>query len=254
MLELFYYLVISLIIQMILFIPAFLFKTDKLTDLSYSLSFVILAFFAFFSSTHDAVRIILLLMILLWALRLGSYLFYRINKIGRDTRFDDIRNNFFKFFMFWFLQGVSVFVIMINSLFIFSSNSNSNFNYLSLIGVAIWALGLSIEAISDIQKFNFKQNNKDKWINSGLWTYARHPNYFGEMLCWAGIFIYTAFYLNSITLIYSVISPLFIIFLLLFVTGIPTLEKKYDAQFKDNKEYLLYKKKTNLLLPIKLKN
>lgn len=254
MLELLYYLIISLIIQIILFIPAFLFKTDKLTDLSYSLSFVVLAFFAFFSSTQDTARILLLLMILLWALRLGSYLFYRINKIGRDTRFDDIRNNFFKFFMFWFLQGVSVFIILINSLFIFSSKSNYTFNYLSLIGVAVWALGLSIEGISDIQKFKFKQNNKGKWINSGLWKYARHPNYFGEMLCWIGIFIFSSFYLNLTQIVYSLISPLFIIFLLLFVTGIPTLEKKYDVQFKDNKEYWLYKQKTNLLLPIKLKN
>jgi len=254
MLEIFYYLGISLIIQIILFIPAFLFKTDKLTDLSYSLSFVILAFFAFVSTTYDAVKLILLLMIFIWAIRLGSYLFYRINKIGKDTRFDNIRNNFFKFFMFWFLQGISVFLIMLNSIFVFNFESNYTFNYLSLIGVAIWGLGLSIETISDIQKFRFKQKNKGVWINIGLWKYARHPNYFGEMLCWVGIFVFTVFYLNSINLIYLVISPLFIIFLLLFITGIPTIEKKYDAQFKGNKNYLLYKQKTNLLLPIKLKN
>ena len=254
MLEIFYYLVVSLIIQILLFIPAFLFKTDKLTDLSYSISFVILACFAFFNATYSVVKLILLLMIFIWAIRLGSYLFYRINKIGKDTRFDTIRNNFFKFFMFWFLQGISVFIIMINSILVFNSELNYTFNYFCLIGLAIWAIGLSIETISDIQKFRFKQKNREVWINTGLWKYARHPNYFGEMLCWVGIFLFTVFYLNYTNLIYSLISPLFIIFLLLFVTGIPTIEKKYDVQFKNNKNYLLYKQKTNLLLPIKLKN
>jgi steroid 5-alpha reductase family enzyme len=252
MLEILFYLAISLIIQLIMFIPAFLFKTDKLTDLSYSLSFIILGVFAFFSVQYKVVKLILLLMILLWALRLGGYLFYRINKLGKDTRFDNIRNSFFKFLGFWVLQGISVFVILINSLLVFNTN-NLLFNYLSLVGLFIFILGLSIEGISDIQKFNFKQKNKDIWINEGLWKYSRHPNYFGEMLCWIGIFVFSSFYLNTMNIVYSLISPLFIVFLLLFVSGIPTLEKKYDHKFKDNPDYLKYKQKTNFLFPIKLK-
>ncbi len=191
-------------------------------------------------------------MIVFWALRLGSYLFYRINKLGKDVRFDKIRTDFKKFFMFWVFQGISVFIISVNAIVLFSKE-NLTFNYLSVIGVLLWTVGLSIEAIADIQKFKFKQKNIKTWTNIGLWKYSRHPNYFGEMLCWVGVFVYSLFYLNLTNVLYSIVSPLFIIFLLLFVSGVPTIEKKYDNKFKDNKDYQKYKQKTNLLLPIKVK-
>jgi steroid 5-alpha reductase family enzyme len=254
MLNILYYLLISLLIQIVLFIPAYIFKTDKLTDLSYSLSFIILSLFAFFSNSYNVIKLILLLMINLWAIRLGSYLFYRINKIGRDKRFDEIRNNFYKFSSFWLLQAISVFIILLNSLILFSKDlSFLNFNYLSIVGVFIWLTGLLIESFSDIQKFNYKKNHKNTWTNIGLWKYSRHPNYFGEMLCWVGIFVFSVFYLNVMNILLSLVSPLLIILLLRFVTGIPTTEKKQDSKFKNNKEYVKYKEKTNLLLPIKTK-
>lgn len=193
-------------------------------------------------------------MINLWAIRLGIYLFYRINKIGRDKRFDEIRIDFFKFSGFWLLQAVSVFVILLNCLLLFSKDlSVLSFNYLSIVGVLVWLVGLLIESVSDCQKFNFKNQNKNTWTNIGLWKYSRHPNYFGEMLCWIGIFVFSIFYLNLMFVLLSLISPLLIILLLRFVTGIPTTEKRLDDKFKNNKEYKKYKQKTNLLLPIKLK-
>ena len=247
-----YLLIVSLLLQYLLFIPAFLFKTDKLTDLSYSLSFVLLSLLTIYFNKLSIVKLILFLMILFWALRLGGFLLYRVLKLGKDVRFDNIRNSFSKFFVFWTLQGISVFIILLNSFFIFL-NPESKFKFFSIIGMLIWLIGFIIEGISDIQKFKFKQKNKDVWINEGFWKYSRHPNYFGEMLCWIGIFVYSFFYLNTMYVVYSLISPLFIMFLLLFVSGIPTLEKKYDDKFKDNPDYLRYKQKTNLLFPIKLK-
>lgn len=248
-----YLLTISLLLQYLLFIPAFLFKTDKLTDISYSLSFVLLSLLVIYLTKLSTASLILFILIFLWALRLGGYLLYRVLKLGRDVRFDNIRTNFYRFFIFWTLQGVSVFIILLNSFFVFL-NTENKFNYLSIIGIVIWAIGFIIEGISDIQKFKFKQKNPKSFVNVGFWKYSRHPNYFGEMLCWIGIFIYSIFYLNLSYILISIISPVYIIFILMFVTGIPTLEKKYDIQFKDNKEYLVYKQKTNLLLPIKLKN
>jgi steroid 5-alpha reductase family enzyme len=254
MLSILYYLLISLLIQFILFIPAYLFKTDKLTDLSYSLSFIVLSLFAFFSNSYSIIKLMLLLMINFWGIRLGFYLFYRINKIGRDKRFDKIRIDFFKFSGFWLLQAMSVFIILLNSLILFSKNlSFISFNNLSIIGVIIWFIGLLIESVSDIQKFKFKKNNKNTWTNTGLWKYSRHPNYFGEMLCWIGIFVFSIFYLDFKYILLSSISPILIIILLRFVTGIPTTEKRLDIKFKNNKSYKEYKQKTNLLLPIKIK-
>lgn len=241
------FLLVSLIIQILFFIPAFFKKTDVFTDFSYSLTFIILIIFSIFNN-YNLVNLILFLMIFIWSTRLGIYLGYRISKIGRDSRFDNIRNNFFKFLGFWVLQGISVFVILLNSFFVFK-NQVTTFNFWSILGIMIWSLGFLIESISDNQKFKFKLKNKNKWTDVGLWKYSRHPNYFGEMLCWWGIFIFSLFYLNLTNSLISLISPLYITILLLFFSGVPLIEKKYDEKFKDNKEYLKYKKKTNLLIP-----
>jgi steroid 5-alpha reductase family enzyme len=109
LINLLYLLISSLLLQYLLFIPAFLFKTDKLTDLSYSLSFVLLSLLAICFTQLSIVKLILFLMILFWALRLGGFLLYRVLKLGKDVRFDNIRNSFSKFFVFWTLQGISVF-------------------------------------------------------------------------------------------------------------------------------------------------
>ncbi len=245
MIELLRALIISIVIQLVLFIPAFIFKTDKLTDISYGLSFIalILIFFMNFSLSN----ILIAIMVILWGLRLSVFLFIRINKMKKDKRFDGVRDDFFKFLGFWLLQGLSVFLIMICTLLFLSSNSSS-FN---LIGIIIWALGLSIEAIADLQKYNFNNNpkNKGKFISSGIWKYSRHPNYFGEILCWAGIYIFAFPALSSINRIIALISPLFISILLLFVSGIPILERKANEKWGKDIKYIEYKNKTPILVP-----
>ena len=242
-------LLISLAIQIALFIPAFKFKTDKLTDLSYGLTFVLLAMIAFLLSDMSSPKLLLLLMITAWGLRLGIYLFIRINKTKKDSRFDEIRIDFIKFLSFWVLQGISVFVILIPSLLFFQTISA--FSLLSLFGFGVWFLGLVIEAFADQQKFSFINNekNKGKWVNVGLWKYSRHPNYLGEILCWVGIYLYTYGSLSAAYRLIGLLSPLFIIILLLFVSGVPKLEEKADKKWGDNKDYQKYKKKTAVLIP-----
>jgi len=237
-------LLLSLAINIIMFIPAFILKTDKLTDISYSLSFIILTLIIFLTNINFT-NMILFLLITLWGVRLGTYLLIRINKIKKDKRFDGMREKFFNFLGFWLLQGFTVWVVLIPTLLVLTKQVT--FSYLSLIGLVIFIKGLLIESFADYQKFtNYK---KDKWIDIGLWKYSRHPNYFGEILVWIGIYLYTLPYLIGYEKLIGLISPIFITILLLFVSGVPKLEKVNNKKFGKLKEYQEYKKRTGLLIP-----
>src|SRR3990167_1063781 len=244
-------LLIIFAIQIVFFALAASFKTDKFTDISYGLNFVAVALILFFTkSSQSPVQTITAFLITVWGLRLAGYLFIRILKTKKDVRFDKIRNDPFKFGKFWFFQAITIFIILLPALVILNSQKAGNFPFL-LTGLFIGAFGLTIEAIADQQKFIFKNKaeNKDRWISTGLWKYSRHPNYFGEMLVWWGIFIIALPYLENWQYI-SVIGPLFITFLLLFVTGIPPLEKKYEEKYRNNPDFEKYKEKTSLLVPL----
>src|SRR3990167_5637388 len=238
-------------IQIVFFALATSLRTDKFTDLSYGLTFVAVVLFLLFTkSSQSLVQSITVFLITVWGIRLAGYLFLRILKTKKDVRFDKIRNDPVKFAKFWFLQAISIFIILLPVLVILNSDKTTNFSYL-WIGFMISAGGLTIEAIADQQKFAFKNKaeNKDRWISTGLWKYSRHPNYFGEILIWWGIFAIALPYLEN--WLYMIIArPLFITFLLLFVTGIPTLEKKHEEKYKNEPDFAKYKSKTSLLIPL----
>ena len=242
---------LALVIQVVMFIPAYFLKTDKFTDMSYGLTFILLALIALLSNSVSFAKVLLFIMILTWGLRLVIYLFIRIKKIKKDSRFDKIRGSFVKFLGFWILQGITVWVVMLASLLFFNSE-NAGFNILSVIGLLIWVYGILVEGIADAQKFSFKSNpmNKGSWIQTGLWKYSRHPNYFGEMLCWTGIYIYALPVLSASTLnaLIGLISPLYIILMLRFVSGVPKLEKIDDERYRGNPEYKAYKKRTSMII------
>jgi steroid 5-alpha reductase family enzyme len=157
----------------------------------------------------------MLLAVLLWALRLGTFLFIRINRMKRDKRFDGMRERFFAFLRFWLLQGLSVFVVMLAASFAFKQ-ADSAFAPLSYLGLGIFAVGLLIEATADAQKFRFSGNpaNKDKWIDVGIWRKTRHPNYLGEMMVWTGIYLLVAPSLVGADSLWALLSPLYIVCLL----------------------------------------
>lgn len=244
-------LIVSFIVNILLFVPAFILQTDKFTDIGYALTFIFVALYGFLYQSASMIYTIAFIVVVLWALRLGSYLFYRIFNMKKDKRFDQMRKRFVSFLGFWLLQAVTVFIVSIG--FTRLVVVDSSFNPLSLAGIVITLAGLLIESIADIQKFNFKKipENSGKWTNIGLWKYARHPNYFGEMLVWWGIFIYGAFYLAGWSLALSVISPLFISFMMLYVSGIPLLRKRWDKKWGKDPKYQEYIKSTRLLVPIK---
>ena len=148
------------------------------------------------------------------------------------------------------MQGLTVFIVLIPSTFFFHSTSQE-FSLISYIGVAIWLFGLIVESIADYQKTTFINNpeNQGKWINKGLWKYSRHPNYLGEIFVWIGVFLYILPALNPTQSIIGLLSPIFIIILLLFVSGIPLLEKSANKKWGNNPSYNNYKKNTGVLFP-----
>ncbi len=245
-------LILSFIIQVLFFSYAAFFKTDKVTDLSYGLTFIALAVFTLLKNqTFYPYQILVVTLITLWGIRLAGYLFIRILKTKKDKRFDGIRENFGKFAQFWLLQAIAVWVISLPSTYLLSLKTTSSFNLSMLTGLLIWLMGIVIETTADWQKFQFKNKpaNKNKLIMSGIWRYSRHPNYFGEISCWWGIFIYSLSFQTELSWL-TIAGPVFITFLILFVSGIPTLEKKYNERYKENKEYQLYKQNTSLLVPL----
>lgn len=246
------YLLFALGINVLMFIPAFIYKTDKLTDLSYSVTFIALITFCLFLNPFSILNFIVWFAVILWGLRLGAFLFIRIRKMTKDKRFDGIREYFFAFLRFWVLQGLAVWVILLPSLLFMQGVNKSVF----IPGIFIWLIGLLLESFADLQKYKFtgKSENKDKFINIGLWKYSRHPNYFGEILCWLGIYIFVFPSFSTLLQVLAFIGPLFIIVLLLFGTGIPPLEKYADSKWGKDKLYIKYKKSTSILIPWFTKN
>ncbi|MDD3995458.1 MAG: DUF1295 domain-containing protein, partial [Bacilli bacterium] len=149
-------------------------------------------------------------------------------------------NAYFKIFM---LQGLLMSIISLPIIF-FNASNLEKLNLLNIFGIIIWIIGYIFEVVGDYQlkKFIKNSNNKGKIMTSGLWKYTRHPNYFGESVMWWGIFLIT---INSSLGYFGIISPIFITFLLVFVSGIPLLEKKYE----NNKEFQEYAKKTSKFIP-----
>lgn len=241
----------SLIVNVALFLVAFSRKTDKLTDASYALSFIALVLYALSLKPVNLFRAVLAGMIIVWALRLGGFLLYRIWHTGKDSRFDAIRGKFWKFGKFWVSQGLAVWIILIPTLLALRHGDGS-LGWLAVTGSAVWLIGFAVESTADIQKYQFSQNpaNKNKWITTGIWRNSRHPNYFGEIIVWIGVYVYCLTVLSPVEALVGLASPIFIKILLLFVSGVPILEKSADERWGKQTAYQSYKRQTSLLIPL----
>lgn len=242
----------SLLINIAMFLIAFKLKSDKLTDISYAVTFIVLAGTGFLYSDKSMYLTVLLMAIVLWAVRIGGFLLYRVILNGKDQRFDGMREDFVRFARFWLTQGLAVWVILIPALMAFSSVGNNALSSLAILGLIIFTAGLAIESLADFQKHRFSRDasNKNKWIETGIWRYSRHPNYFGEILVWVGVYVYSLQVLSPGQMLVGIVSPLFITTLLLFISGIPILEKSADKRWGNNKAYQAYKRRTSLLVPL----
>ena len=242
-------LAVSMAVQAIFFAFAAGLKTDKVTDLSYGLTFVLLAAGLIWATGRtDGTAVVLSLMVGAWGVRLAGYLLFRILWMGRDKRFDGIRERPLAFAKFWLLQGVAVWVIMLPVALWFGA-PGGGWGVEKSVGLLVWLAGLVIETVADVQKFRHKTSaeGRDRWTDVGLWRHARHPNYFGELLCWWGIFVFVAVDLGAWALL-AVAGPLMITVLLLFVSGIPPLEESAQRRWGALPEYQAYRKRTRLLI------
>ena len=186
---------------------------------------------------------------LLWTTRLGLFLLLRIHRHRKDARFDQMKKNPWSFLVAWQMSAVWTIITTLAALSAIASPHQSALTTLDLCLLAGWICAFSLEAIADWQKYQFKQKKQaTPFIQSGLWAYSRHPNYLAEMLMWffvAGLAVPNL--QNSLFI--SLISPIFVVILLTFVSGINLLEAASDKKFGHLKAYRAYKQKTPVLLP-----
>ena len=240
---------ISLAVNAVFFAVAAVRKTDVVTDLSYSLSFAALAIgLLLLDGAYAAAQLIAAAFVLVWAVRLGAYLFGRILRVKVDHRFDGMREVPLRFARFWFLQAITVAIVMLPVSYLLSRGHSPALGAWAIAGGGVWLAGLIIEWLSDAQKSAFKKTS-DRFVTSGLWRWSRHPNYFGELLVWWGIFVFAVPFLHGLAFL-TAAGPVFITLLLLFVSGIPLLEKSAEKRFGDDPGYREYKRRTSILVPL----
>jgi len=245
---------LAFIISWIAFIPAYIFQTEKFYDLTGTIKYLTLVWFVYFSSNSLGVfnigNFILAILISIWTIRLGSFLFLRIHKDGEDKRFRTIKISPSQFFFAWTTSGMWVSLCSMCALTAISSSSGVIMNTTTYIGILIFMFGFIFEVIADRQKTIFRSNrdNKDKFITSGLWSISRHPNYFGEVMLWLGISVISFSSLNGSEYI-SLISPIFTYLLLVYVSGVRMLEDRSDKKWGDSEDYIKYKKNTPIFFP-----
>lgn len=238
------------IIQWIVFIPSYIYSTEHYFDLTGSLTYLSVVLLAMLLTIDISLRDVLLTaLIWIWAARLGSFLFSRVKRDGKDGRFDRMKLDFWWFLMTWTIQGLWVFLTSAMALAAITSSDKQAIDLFALIGLIIWVSGFLIEVISDQQKSNFKLNpiNRDSFITSGLWSWSRHPNYFGEITLWIGIAIIAAPTISGWQSV-AYISPIFIIFLLTRVSGVNMLEARGLKRWSGNPEYMAYLERTSVLI------
>ena len=239
-------------IQWIVFIHAYINKTEMYFDLTGSITYITVMIVSVVLSPEKDLRSWLMLgMVSVWALRLGTYLFQRIKKEGEDRRFREIKKSFPRFLQTWTLQGLWVTFSLAAALVVVTSQKRVPFDVFVVIGILVWIFGFGMEAIADRQKSLFRQDpeNKGRFIQSGLWYWSRHPNYFGEIVLWIGVMIVALPVLKGWNWV-ALISPVFITILMTQISGIPMLEKRADEKWGGQKDYENYKVSTSLLLPL----
>ena len=242
---------IAFLIQWALFIPAYIFQTEKFYDLSGSLTYISVVSFCFYSNYESSRinlgNIIISSLIIMWAVRLGSFLFIRIKKAGEDIRFREIKKSPSRFFMTWTLQGM--WVSLCSACALAGIANGIEINSYFYIGIIVFIIGFTAEIIADNQKSKFRKdpNNRDKFISSGLWKHSRHPNYLGEITLWLGISIISFSSLAGWQLI-TLISPIFTYLLLVYVSGIRILDYNGNKKWGHLDSYKDYRKNTPRLI------
>ncbi len=243
--------VLSYVINWLVFVPSNIAQTEHYFDLTGSVTYVALTSVAVVASEDlDARSVIVAIMVVVWALRLGSFLFRRVRRDGRDGRFDRIKVDPLQFFMTWTLQALWVLLTLACALAIITGVERRALGWVGIIGIVVWVIGFTIEVVADRQKSAFKQDpaNAGGFITSGLWAWSRHPNYFGEITLWVGVAIMALPVLSGWRWA-MLISPVFVVVLLTRISGIPMLESRARKRWGDDESFQIYTSNTPVLVP-----
>jgi steroid 5-alpha reductase family enzyme len=242
---------LAFLVQWVAFAVAFLLQTETFYDLIGSLTYITVTIIAVLLSPDvDGRSILLMAMVVIWAARLGTFLVRRIRKAGKDARFDEIKPSFPRYLLTWTLQGLWVTLTLSAALVAITTSVRKDLGVFALVGLAVWVFGIAVEAAADAQKNAFRAEpaNKGKFINTGLWAWSRHPNYFGEIVLWIGVAIIALPVLRGWQWV-TLISPVFVALLLMRVSGVPMLEKRADEKWGGQEDYEAYKANTPVLIP-----
>ncbi len=241
---------VSYLLHWIIFVPSFIGQTEHYFDLTGTISYLTAIALGFYLNPSSDPRDLLIgVLITIWAIRLGTFLFTRVKKDGKDKRFTVMKTQFVWYLMTWTIGGCWVFITMAAGLAAITSNTTVALGWPALVGTLLWIIGFSIEIIADKQKRDFKKDNsKDKeFITTGLWAWSRHPNYFGEIILWIGVTIIAYPVLVGWQLC-TLISPIFVYVLLTRISGVPLLENRAIKKWGSDPEYTSYLERTPVLI------
>lgn len=243
---------LAFVVQWVVYIHAQLKQTEKYFDLVGSLTYTSISLVILFSVPDLSTRALVLgLMVMTWALRLGPFLYFRIKKDGGDSRFDERKKVPIRFFNVWNIQGLWVTFTASAAWIGMTSADQEPIGWLFFVGITLWVLGLIIEVTADVQKrvWRRKPENKGRFITTGLWSWSQHPNYFGEITLWLGVALVALPNFSGWQYI-GLLSPIFVTILLTKVSGIPLLQQQGEERWGDEKAYREYRENTSLLVPL----
>ena len=240
---------IAFIVQWFLFIPAYVFQTERYFDLAGSVTYISLVLVALYLyGAGDPRALIIGGLVIIWACRLGTFLFRRVSVDGEDRRFRSIKPDFLQYLMTWTIQGLWVSVTLAAGLAAMTASEHEPIGLLGSIGISLWVFGFVVEVVADNQKLKFRREQPGEFITGGLWQYSRHPNYFGEIVLWLGIAI-LAFPVLQGWQYATLISPVFVFFLLTKISGVRMLEVRANKRWGEDPEYQIYRSNTPVLVP-----
>lgn len=234
------------------FVVAVIIRRNDVADIAWGQGFVLLAWISYsISPIKTPSGLVINILITIWGLRLAWHIFQRNRRKTEDERYAVWRREWGKWFyvrsyvQVFILQGIFLYLIAIPMFYHHLVATRQTFTMVDGLGFMVWVFGFCFESVADSQlkRFVSRKENKGHIMTSGLWRYSRHPNYFGEVMQWWGIFLYAVGLPGGFI---TVIGPLTITCLILFVSGVPLLEKKYAGR----SDFEKYKKETSVFIPL----
>lgn len=241
---------IAFVLNWIAYVPAILSQTEHYYDLIGATTYLTVIVVAlWFSADLDSRAYLAAFMVSLWALRLGSYLYLRVKRNGKDGRFDEMKVRPLNFLVAWTMQALWVVITAACALVIITDDQRVPISWIGIVGLCIWVFGWTIEIVADYQKSQFKRNpeNAKKFIQHGLWAWSQHPNYFGEVMLWTGMAIFALPTLSGLQW-FCLISPVFVFVLLRYISGVNLSHEIGDKRWGKDSEYLEYRQNTPVMI------